>query len=150
MVKKTHIAGGLVVSAIARNGPIGIAASIFGALLPDIDLPSSTMGKKVKIIGKLLEHRGFTHSLLFMFIVYGLLRLLEKGQWFDAELYMIVPGILSHIVLDMLNTKGVKLLYPFNDKIKIPLIKIKTGTWSDSLCFCILIILTIGLWFFPQ
>lgn len=92
----------------------------FGALLPDIDQASSTLGSRCKPIAWLLQHRGVTHSLLFAALC--------------GVLYPYLGlGVLSHIVLDMLNRKGVMLFWPFRKTIGIPFLDIKTGGFFEWL-----------------
>ncbi len=75
---------------------------ILGSLLPDVDNPNSNVGSLCKRLSYYLKenysHRGLTHSLLF------------------AVPCLLIPsfglGVLSHILLDLLNKRGVRLLYP--------------------------------------
>ena len=152
MLGRTHIIGGVATAAIIGTGPVGIAASVFGSLLPDIDHPTSKMGRKIPLLPKLMKHRGITHSLLFVGLVYLVLVTLI-GKYSETqypELYMMIPGMLSHIFLDMLNRHGVQLLFPFSDKIKIPVIKIKTGGAMEWLVFFFLLGISVVGWTVPR
>ena len=120
MNNSTHILGGLTV-AVAMNATAPETALIaLGALLPDIDHSSSTIGHNVKPIAWLLPHRGITHSLLFAAIA-----------------FVIHPslaiGVASHILLDLLNPAGVELLWPFRKRLSIPLISIKIDGLMETL-----------------
>lgn len=152
MLGRTHIVGGLATAAVIGTGPVGIAASVFGSLLPDIDHPTSKIGKKVPILPHFMRHRGFTHSLLFVGLVYAIL-VVFFGKYSESaypEIYMVIPGMLSHILLDMLNRQGVQLLFPFSDKIKIPIIKIKTGGAVEWLMFFMLLSVSVAGWAVPK
>ena len=126
---KGHLKGGVVFAAaavgmiIGQNDPLsvevignmGIAAGsvMLGSLLPDIDHPSSFLGRRLKILSKpiykVFGHRTLTHSIFFIGV----------GTWL---LYMNVHkimalglcgGMISHILLDLLSRgSGVAFLYP--------------------------------------
>ena len=61
-------------SIFTTNFLIFCLIAIFGSMVPDIDNPSSKLGKNIKIVGYVFKHRGFFHSLpaliLFIFILF--------------------------------------------------------------------------------
>ena len=76
-----------------------------------------------------LEHRGFSHSVAFMVLLWGgmfILYLIGKDQlsqhgltlpaWLNQEIWAgcigVIAGILLHIVADMFSKKGVKVAWP--------------------------------------
>jgi membrane-bound metal-dependent hydrolase YbcI (DUF457 family) len=78
-----------------------------------------------------MEHRGFSHSIFFMLLLWGgmfLLYLILKDQlhqheqvlpsWLVQEMWAgcigVLAGILLHIVADMLSKRGVKAAWPSN------------------------------------
>lgn len=67
--------------AIYYNSPFYfplILFMIFASILPDIDHPGSEVGKYFKPIGKLLPHRGVTHSILGTLIVISIINFVLK------------------------------------------------------------------------
>ena len=104
------------------------AGLAIGSLLPDIDEPSSYVGRRsFGISGKVKEafgHRGMTHSL----IVWGGLAALvwrDSASPFAAGL---VLGYLFHIVEDFFSVQGVPLFWPFSSKRwKVPLYRTGKG-----------------------
>lgn len=108
MTSKTHITTGLVCSLpfITIQNVSLISMAIIGAILPDIDL-------KLKF-----KHRGITHSIIgYLFISYGLFtRDYEIGLFFSI-------GYLTHLLLDMLTVKGIKLFYPLRKNVGLKLVK---------------------------
>ncbi len=99
--------------------PIFITISaFFGSALPDIDHPKSHLGRRFRIISRVISkafgHRTFTHSLLFCFGMGYLL-----CQWNISVGIGAFAGIMSHILLDMLTpfSKGVALFYPIKKRI---------------------------------
>nr|WP_300980584.1 metal-dependent hydrolase [Flavonifractor sp. An306] len=112
-------------------------AAMTGSVFPDIDQPTSTMGRTLPIVSKMMcgtfGHRGFCHSLLFLIVIYGLTAAFLPSMSFYA--LMLCFGAASHLFFDMFNRPGVPLLWPF--KLRFRLAKIKTeskfGTKRDNL-----------------
>ena len=90
-----------------------VAVSI-GSLLPDLDTPKSLLGRFFWFIASPLEkavgHRGLTHSLLGL----PFYALLSLALWFlnPVWAYALCGGALSHLAIDTLTKKGIKLLWP--------------------------------------
>ena len=110
--------------AVAKIGVISVSA--IASLLPDADLPTTKIGRKLWIISNLLNklfgHRGFIHSPFCC----SLLSLLIKENFANEWLWIsFAAGYGSHIFLDLFNLPGVPLLYPITKK-RFRLAKIKT------------------------
>ncbi len=134
MTYRAHIAGALVFGAglcyleeragIAWNPIIVAAGSILGGLLPDIDIPRSFIGSRVKWLSKRIHkrfgHRTLTHSLLFLAAMTMLFGMLDYNLGLSVGV-----GVLSHIVLDILTpgARGVALFYPVSKKRVYPRIR---------------------------
>ncbi|MDT4038990.1 metal-dependent hydrolase, partial [Staphylococcus aureus] len=69
----------------------------------------------------------FTHSLLFIAIIVCLLYVIQTPSYY---LVTIILGLLSHVILDMLTPRGVKLFYPIPINVKF-LVVFKTGGLVD-------------------
>lgn len=113
-----------------------MGAAITGALIPDIDHKRSKVSNKNKVLSFFVrlffEHRGFTHSPLFALMVALVLTSISKIYSFPYSFPIILGitiGIVSHIFLDMINPKGVPLLFPIRQKFGIGLVK--TGHISE-------------------
>ena len=98
------------------------------SLLPDIDSPTSTLGRKHRFIANITTHRGIFHSVwvplvaVIMAFIYPLLR---------GPLMGIFIGYTAHLFADMLTVEGIKPLYPLSkEKIQGPL---KTGSILETL-----------------
>lgn len=134
MEAETHLAGGLLAGATLlvayANKDFGIGdiailpslgyvtASMAGSLFPDIDIHTSTIGRKAGFISVLIEwicgHRLLFHAFaLYILIYYGV-----SLQFRSLETYMFafLFGVSSHLVLDLFNKKGVPLLFPLSTK----------------------------------
>lgn len=128
MTGKTHITAGLVASLALNTNAPQVALIAIGSMLPDLDHAGSTFGKKIKPISRHIEHRGITHSLIFLIIT-----------------ILISPylglGVLTHMALDLLNPNGIKLLYPLKYKFKVPFIStyIKTGGAVEHVLFILMV-----------
>ena len=93
--------------------------AIVCSILPDIDVLGFNFGIRY---GDLFGHRGFSHSLLFAFIV-GLLIVLSafrsiprfSGQWFSMVLFFFLATA-SHGFLDALTNGGLGIAFfsPFD------------------------------------
>ena len=93
-------------------------AGIVLAMLPDADVLAFKFGVAY---GNVFGHRGFTHSLLFAFVV-PILCVLTGRRWFRASLtrcwLFLTVSLLSHSLLDSITTggKGVGWLWPWSDE----------------------------------
>ena len=126
----TEIFNDVKLGDVLKNGLI-ILASWFGSILPDIDHPTSTISKKFTLLSipyRILQfifgkfkstkhfvgHRGITHSLFFLFIPIIIGLFFVTNEWIVVGLFGLSVGILSHLVMDMLNPTGVPLLLPLS------------------------------------
>lgn len=129
---------------------IVLVGSIFGSLLPDIDHPTSKMGRRVPIVSRTVNtifgHRGFTHSLLaFLLLGYGLFLLsgfipASVSGYYLPLAFGVIVGYGSHLLLDMLTVSGIPLFYPFV-MTPIKLANLRSGK-DDLLVSVVLVILT--------
>lgn len=144
MTKNTHILGGLTLALTIEKfcfsklnmtsfeGIINVVVFYtfvgLGSIIPDIDKKNSYIGRRLPYVSKAISekfgHRTFTHSIIFVILVYYILKYICINN--DIT-FGITIGILSHILLDMLNFQGVALLYPLNTKHKICKIKTNSG-----------------------
>ncbi len=126
MTGKTHFIGGILAGVLitqALDINIGYAViSGLGGLLPDIDEPNSTIGRRIPgsfIVKFLFGHRGFWHSLLAAALVY----LLILGVTSSTFAVLFVAGYISHLLLDACTPSGVPFLYPIKHNYSLNLIK---------------------------
>lgn len=132
-----------------------LAASALGSIIPDIDKKGSKVSNKniatgitSKIVRTFASHRGFTHTFIGSGIISLLLVYIISIMPIEANrhIYMLIFmglffGMVSHILLDALNPKGVMLLWPLSRR-RFNLMSIRTGTASE---FIFRIVLLIGL-----
>lgn len=153
MEGKTHVIGGLAaglaVASLTNADPILVtAAAAFGSLVPDIDHGGSKISRSNAFlallsaaVNLLFMHRGFTHSILFTGLVAWVLT--KLGVPPDITLGTIV-GILSHLFLDCVTKRGIKLFYPLQTTFKIPL-NITTGGAVEKV---VMVLLGIAVCYF--
>ena len=112
-----------------------VITGIVGANLPDIDVPWNALMEaagRQDAIGSMLQHRGYTHSLLAGVI--WVLLLWAAGRWWLARrtpsdaprdthshqratlLLVAALTVLSHVTLDFTNDYGVHPLSPFTNR----------------------------------
>ncbi len=119
MLASTHIITGVVIATLLEGNLAAMAITGVFAILPDIDTVNSTFGRRIPVIPLLLKHRGITHSLLMLLVVYAL-----TDHYFGAAwTFYCTLGWASHIILDMCNPAGVQLFWPYCWKIGLPMIR---------------------------
>ncbi len=118
----THFAAGLAAGLLITTEPSAIVVSGVSALLPDIDIPTSKVGRASPIISTIINiafgHRGLFHSLLAAGLIYLLIL-----KFFPAYSLYCLIGYLSHLLLDCLTPAGVPLLWPIPFRFRVPIIK---------------------------
>lgn len=117
-------------------------ASLFFAILPDIDSHASFIGRAFPFIAQPLEsrfgHRQITHSLFSLALVSILSALLFKSDW-----WFYSAAYASHLIIDMLTGNlGVPLLWPF--QVRFYLLKIPPKSINElflAICIAVLLLL---------
>jgi inner membrane protein len=116
--------GGL--AANTRRGFL-VTISVIGNNLPDSDLIVSYSGFTRDKLAYLLQHRGYTHTILgcvvLALLLYGGAELVAKLRRLTlarsdriAFLCMALFATLLHLAMDSLNSYGVHPFWPFNDR----------------------------------
>ncbi|MFB3906128.1 MAG: metal-dependent hydrolase [Acidobacteriota bacterium] len=100
----------------------GVVATAAGSLLPDIDLPTSAIGRPffpiASWINRKIGHRTLTHSLpgilLFGLLAFGIGWALRAWLSVPSAQYawFLTLGFASHILVDTFNKTGVDLFWP--------------------------------------
>lgn len=112
--------GGLV-----SGDAMALGAAMAGSLLPDIDHPSSWLGRRLWVMSKplsmLIGHRGLTHSLLAVAGGVALLRTTHPAALATRLIEPLTVGYLSHLAADALTPAGVPLLWPLRRRFGLPL-----------------------------
>ncbi len=110
----THAAAGLLISQLLpgpSRGWSALAGTAF-ALLPDLDYFLIFVDR----LAFIRHHRGFTHSLLalFLFALLGaaLGRALGGPRWFRPLLFLGLAVLASHLLLDLATSYGTQVLFP--------------------------------------
>ncbi len=88
--------------------------AILASMIPDIDNPSSKIGKKIKIVGVMFKHRGFFHSLPALILFTYLVHFFSS----TAATFAFFTGYFSHLLLDNLNYQGIYWFYPLTWRVK--------------------------------
>jgi inner membrane protein len=106
-----------------------LAAFVIGSVAPDLDVFILWLAQIFPSPDLLLVHRGITHSLIFgSLMALSVLLLISRPpgrdifrRWTAVELWLSWPvlaaalaGVLLHLFLDYLITKGVPLIYPLS------------------------------------
>jgi inner membrane protein len=131
------IVAGEVVARSTRPAEGGLAAGtrrgflvtigVIGGNLPDSDLIVSYSGFGRDKLAYLLQHRGYTHTILgcviLALLLYGAAELVARFRRLAfaredrvALIGMALFGTLLHLAMDSLNSYGVHPFWPFNDE----------------------------------
>ncbi|MEK5298507.1 metal-dependent hydrolase [Bacillus sp. FSL R5-0659] len=147
MTGKTHIMGGIAAStAVAYYygfDPVKMAAAgSAGALIPDLCHTKSKIGRKFPLLSTLISsvfgHRTFTHSLLFLLIIYFLATTYIPN---DSLSIGLLVGMASHLILDAGTVNGIKFLFPASIKVRLPFY-VKTGSTGEQVVLAALTVVT--------
>lgn len=106
---------GMVTLAAGLQHPIMIAVgTAIGALLPDLDSPTSTISRHTtKLFAKLFKHRGFLHSLYGWLVFCILMWLIFRRptlHWLYPFCFGADAGYLLHLLEDSFSREGTPLL----------------------------------------
>ncbi len=120
----SHISMGTGISILALSSGavepeyavLTYSSIIIASVIPDIDVVTKVGGNKSYIN----NHRGFTHSIV-MWIAFTVILNLLTNIYLPKDMHNILSGWIAlgvgfHIVTDIFNNYGVKLLWPFVDK----------------------------------
>jgi inner membrane protein len=101
-----------------------LLAIYFGSLLPDLDHPGSTIGRRLLFISVPLSgifgHRQITHSVWPFIITFWMFNN-EHTQ--NQVVIACMIGYFSHILADILSDSGVPFFWPFQMRIGVKLCK---------------------------
>lgn len=165
MTGRTHLVGGAAAAsaAIAITMPSYAGAAmllgggLLGGLLPDIDKRGSKISNRFPLVNSFVSvfftHRGLLHDITF----YATLALLVFPAWraggYPAFILGLFLGIFSHLFLDGLNGRGVPVFLfdalrflrtgRFKQR-RYRLLKLKTGSFSETIVCILLFILILG------
>ena len=97
------------------NDPV-ILGCTFGAMLPDLDIIAHVKGR----FNYLLKHRGVSHSLIALSgmalgLSTALYTVFPTTTWSSIFFWTLI-GTMSHGIMDILNSFGAELLWPFSRK----------------------------------
>lgn len=141
----THLLAAITASSFIMGPDIStITISAVGGLAPDIDHPSSVIGRKMPIIPEIFHiffgHRTLTHSLLGLLAV-SLFLHFKNPVWGQAWLI----GYGSHLFLDFMTVSGVPLFWPFSKSYGLNLTS--TGGVLDRLIMVSLVLVnSLTVW----
>lgn len=146
MLLKTHLA--ITIFAILffiqniENKFIFVFVALISTFIPDIDSRYSSFGRKKinRIFQFFTQHRGVTHSFVFLFILTFVLALV----WPIGALGFFL-GYGLHLFADSFTPDGIKPFYPFF-KVKSKG-RILTGGRTEIFLFFIFVILDVSMFF---
>jgi inner membrane protein len=147
----TQIVLGAAVGELILGKKIGIKAALWGAIggtIPDLDV----VGKYfLSDIDALLFHRGFMHSIFFVFFIGPFISFIpyriyqykyNNLSYFDWWL-LIFLSLITHPILDAFTTWGTQLFWPLNHRVAIKSIFVVDPIYTLPFLFFLLISLCL-------
>ncbi len=141
----------------------GAFITAFVSLLPDIDLPTSWLGRIFFFISEPIErtfgHRTITHSLLFALAITACIYAAERFNLiYPHTTSLFLMAYVSHILLDTCTIQGAKMFYPISSRDCVfPYdprsqysYRMKSGSKADTILFFFFAILLILLYIFAS
>ena len=148
MTYKTHFVGGICAAALTstlmpiESLAVVTAVSAVSALVPDLDIEDSKLGRKAGFISKGISrafgHRGFFHTPILYIALYFLMSMVLP---INICLGFLI-GTMSHLILDSFNYKGVMWLYPLTKK-HFHIASIKTRGFGETMFLIIMVALSV-------
>ena len=137
MLFRTHITLGFLTGLFfvnllsPSNKILFMALAIFGSIFPDVDNPTSKIGRLIPL-GHFFKHRGIVHSLFTMAFLSLILSL------FTDHFYAFSLGFTAHLIVDSLTPMGIGFFYPFTSfRIRGFM---RTGSIFDHIIFAAILI----------
>ncbi len=141
----TQIVLGAAVGETAIGKKIGNKAMLWGAIagtIPDLDVLAKLVFDDVTANEM---HRGFSHSILFSFLVAPILGWLvakiyknKEADWKDwTKLFFL--GLFTHPLLDAFTTWGTQLFWPFTYKVSFKNIFVVDPLYTVPFLVCVII-----------
>jgi membrane-bound metal-dependent hydrolase YbcI (DUF457 family) len=121
------------------NEVYAAALLLVATVLPDIDSGTSLLGRKLGVLKKVLNHRGFFHSIMAL-VSFGIVVYLVTNSRPLSYVFMIGYG--SHLVADSVTKEGTRLFYPSGLVTKGWL---RVGSAVETLLFVVMVVLTVQL-----
>lgn len=118
---------------------IFVIIALLATLMPDADIKSSSIGK-FKILRPLqifVKHRGFFHSLTFMFLIILLL-----AYVYPVGAFAFFVGYGSHLLADSFTKEGIRFFYP---SLKRSSGWITTGGRTETITLVMFVIFDVAL-----
>lgn len=112
---------------------------MLGVLIPDIDNPSSKIGRRVKYLAYpiyiIFGHRGITHSALFVGAMY------YTGYYYDiTTVKYLAFGAALHLLGDYLTPTGIPLFYPYKKNYRAMIVADTNGLSETVLSFGVMLL----------
>ena len=130
---------------------VGWLLAAVASLGPDVDLPTSKIGRLCFWLSVPLErrfgHRTLTHSAVGLLIVAAV----AAPLWWVDPLYFwcVLGGYWSHLWIDMLNIRGVDLFWPSPVRLVTPgnrNWRMEVGSKAEMVLLSALLVLTLALY----
>lgn len=143
MLSRTHFVVGLLFVMLfigSVSNPIIFSLSlIIATLLPDIDSPSSLLGKNNAFspLQSVVPHRGLLHSVTLAFLISIILSL-----FLPVAALGFFLGYSIHLLADSFTIEGISPFWPLKKRVSW---RLKTGGYFENVLFVIISFIDILL-----
>jgi inner membrane protein len=142
MLSRTHLVFALFVFLIIFpylnfvNRFVFLVFLLIASVFVDIDCKKSKIGKKwyFRPLQWFVKHRGVFHTLVFGLVIFLIIYLFS----YSAGLGFLC-GYVLHLFLDLFTKQGIMLFWPLS-KVKVKLIRIKSGGLIEEIFFVLFLI----------
>lgn len=148
MTYKTHFVGGICAAALTstimpvESLAVVTAVSAVFALVPDLDIEDSKLGRKAGLVSKGISrafgHRGFFHTPILYIALYFLMSMALP----TSICLGFLIGTMSHLVLDSFNYKGIMWFYPLTKK-HFHIASVKTRGFGETMFLILMVALSV-------
>jgi len=134
-----------------QTDPVSWGLAILFSFMPDIDIPTSRVGRPLFWLSVPLEkrfgHRTITHSVIGV----AILAALASPLYFAYPLcfWSVLGGYWSHIQIDMANIRGVDLFWPSPLRVVMPgkvRFRLEVGSKAEMIVLCAMLVFCVGLY----
>ena len=131
----------------ARTLPRGVvAATVLGGIAPDLDAALMAVGWDVYLRWHELGTHALAGTPLVALVTAGAVRTWAPQAPFGALTFGAWLGALSHVFFDVYSGAGIRLLWPFSDRV----VTAPVVAMADPIAMAVLAIGAFAFWVWPR
>lgn len=138
------------------TGCVFIQFCVLGGVLPDLDCPTSKVGRILPTVSKAIKyifgHRGFMHTPCFIMIciiIYVISQSIYSFENYNVAFLGLMIGYSWHILCDSFTKAGIRMFYPLSKKT-LSFTWFKSGKKGELVVALLLLVLIVSLFYYLQ